>query len=82
MDTAPRLGQAQKWLRDVKGVEVVIEPRFCNYKRIGYDWHVYDDCSNDYALRAPLPFSDTYELALSDGISGALELLTDKLNKQ
>ena len=75
--SAPRLDQAQKWLREVKGVEIVVEPRFCNYKRIGYDWHVYDDCSNDYALRAPLPFSETYELALSDGISGALELLTN-----
>ena len=74
---APFLWQAQKWLREVKGVEVVVEPRFCNYKRIGYDWNVYDDCSNDYALRAPLPFSETYELALSDGISGALELLTN-----
>lgn len=75
---APRLDQAQTWLREAKGVEVVVEPRFCNYKLIGYDWHVFDDCSGDYALRAPLPFSETYDAALSAGIEAALDLLTGK----
>ncbi len=72
--SAPTLWHAQKWLRE-KGVEVVVEPRFSNYKHIGYDWMCHDDCSGDYAMRAPLPFSDTYECALSAGISAALELI-------
>lgn len=75
--TAPLLYHAQKWLRE-KGVEVVVEPRFSNYKLIGYDWMCYDDRSGDYALRAPLPFSNSYEAALSAGISSALDLLAGK----
>ncbi len=28
----PSLSQAAKWLREVKGIYVVVEPRFSNYK--------------------------------------------------
>lgn len=75
---APSLSQVQKWLREVKGIEVIVEPRFSNYKRIGYDWMVYDDFSGDYSLRAPLPFSPSHEIALSAGIAAALELIEKK----
>lgn len=76
--SAPSLAQAAKWLREVKGIEVIVEPRFSNYKRIGYDWAVYDDFSGDYALRAPLPFSPSHETALSAGITATIELLEGK----
>lgn len=72
---APTLSQVQKWLRETKCVEVVVEPRFSNYKRIGYDWVLFDDCSGDYTMRAPFPFASTYEGALSAGIDAALELI-------
>lgn len=75
--SAPTLYSAQKWLRKTKGIEVVVEPRYCNYKHIGYDWHIYDDCSGDYSLRAPLPFCDSYEYALSAGIEAALKLIEE-----
>lgn len=74
---APCLWQAQKWLREEKGCEVVVEPRYSNGKHIGYDWYVYDDCSGDYAMRAPLPFHDTYESALSAGIEMVLGLMEE-----
>lgn len=74
--SAPSLYHAQKWLREKKGIEIVVEPRFCNYKHIGYDWKIFDDFSGDYSLRAPLPFVDTYEAALSIGISSAIDLLS------
>lgn len=73
--SAPTLWQAQKWLRDKKSIEVVVEPRFSNWKRIGYDWSVFDDYSGDYSLRAPLPFTEIYENALAEGIKGALQLI-------
>lgn len=76
--SAPLLYHAQKWLREKKGIEVVVEPRFCNYKHIGYDWEIFDDFSGDYSLRAPLPFVDTYEAAISAGISSAIDLLAGK----
>lgn len=75
--SAPMLWQAQKWLR-IRGVEVVVEPRFSDYRLIGYDWHIFDDCSGDYSLRAPLPFAGTYEAALSAGIDAALDFITNK----
>lgn len=71
----PSLALAAKWLREVKGIYVVVEPRFSNYLLLGYDWMIYDDCSGDYSLRAPLPFSRTHETALSAGIDAALEMI-------
>lgn len=89
MATAPRLDQAQAWLRDCKDTIVIAEP----------DWDEEIQCLSDYLTgkwyftvwkdsnRVRCNFNpnkeceeiwlfESYELALSDGISGALELLT------
>lgn len=73
--SAPTLWQAQKWLREKKNIEVVVIPLFSDWKRIGYDWNVHDDFSGDYSLRGTLPFAQTYEQALQEGIKAALELI-------
>lgn len=79
LTSAPTLAQAQKWLREKNGCEVVVDPLYSNNKSVGYDWYVYDDCSGFCALRATLPFACTYEAALSAGITAALKLITQKI---
>lgn len=72
---APTLSQAQKWLRS-KGIAINVmangKGEYCqtraylpNYtgRTIGYDW----------AINGVYPLYDTYEKALSTGISKALE---------
>ena len=82
---APRLDQAQKLLRDCRGVDVLVFNNAC-----GYGWEIskadsqsrgtmiafFDDNGED----GPSGMWWTYEDALSAGIDAALELLTDKLN--
>ena len=73
--SAPRLDQAQKWLREKHNLSV--EP-ICNMVR---QWNV-NVCEIDNfgtAVYSKMNL-DSYELALSAGIDAALELLTDKLN--
>lgn len=72
--SAPTLWQAQKWLRE-RAIEVDVNPMFSHGGRDGYDWDVYDDFSGYPAIRGTLPFAETYEEALSAGISAALELI-------
>lgn len=83
---APSLWQAQKWLREVKDMDVLVFNNAC-----GYGWEIsksnsdsrgttialFDDKGNDKDSGMWL----SYELALSAGIDKALELLTDKLNE-
>lgn len=76
--SAPTQALAQKWLRDEKGIEVVVRPVFRSNSRRGYDWSVYDDCSGYCALRASPPFSENYESALSAGLDAALELIEER----
>lgn len=71
--SAPTLWQAQKWLREKKGIAINV---------IAHDGGVYDydivflpnavdcDCPIDRAT-----FSRTYEEALSEGITSVLELI-------
>ena len=69
--SAPRLDQAQKWLREKHNLSV--EP-ICNMVR---QWNV-NVCEIDNfgtAVYSKINL-DTYELALSAGIDAALELLT------
>ena len=84
--SAPRLDQAQKWLRE-KGIIAYTKPivksvgdeELQEFKYIlkGYRFHVIK-LDNAYHLTSyDYP---TDELALSAGIDVALELLTDKLN--
>lgn len=75
--SAPRLDQAQAWMREVKGWDITSIPTLAEYGEKKYRWDIchwskpeYGDCSDG--------IFDSYELALSAGIDKALELLTDK----
>ena len=81
--SAPRLDQAQKWMREVKKIDVLVFNNAC-----GYGWEIskadpqsrgtmivfFDDNGED----EPSGMWWTYEKALSAGIDKALDLLTDK----
>lgn len=75
--SAPLLSQAQKWLREVKGIDVLVYNCAC-----GYLWEVskamngtglilYDEKGDDENSGC----WTSYEAALSAGISAALELI-------
>lgn len=68
---APTLAQAQKWIREVKGVVLVVQ-----FGRGKYWWDIFYSNKNIYA---PLDY-DTYEQSLSAGIDKALELLKEREN--
>lgn len=86
--SAPRLDQAQKWLREQCGIHISANP----YSDTSDDadgnkcdeWHYWSFelmhvPNGDFFEDSKGEF-DSYELALSAGIDAALELLTDKLN--
>ncbi|MDE7180083.1 MAG: hypothetical protein K2N88_02660 [Muribaculaceae bacterium] len=76
--SAPRLDQAQKWLREKKKWHIIVEPRI--WEQQVYDfklWHYYRGYENanrglDYL---------SYESALSAGIDKALELLGKEIKE-
>lgn len=82
---APRLDQAQKWLREVKGIDIEIttvlrnptKKTRCYMANLAYFSKDIDgnDCGN--YIRAGIDIY-SYEKALELGISEALELLTNK----
>lgn len=88
--SAPRLDQAQAWLREVKGIHIAVDP-YCKENNSDTNICNAEDCFWSMELSS-VPFGywlnvskgefDTYELALSDGISGALDLLTNRLNEK
>lgn len=79
--SAPTLWQAHKWLREVKGIAINVMadgkgkysqkrtylPNYTGHT-IGYDW----------SINGVYPLFDTYEEALSTGLSKALESLKSK----
>lgn len=76
----PTLAQAQKWLREVKGIDVLVWNCACGYgweiskadtQSRGTTLMVYDDNGEDMDSGMWL----TYENALSAGITVALELI-------
>lgn len=82
--SAPRLDQAQKWLREVKEIDVLVFNCAC-----GYGWEI-SKAVKDLTRGTRLKRYDykgehedsgmwlSYEKALSAGIDKALELLTNK----
>ena len=68
--SAPRLDQAQKWLREEKRIHV--EPCFVYDTR--FDLYIKSQAHSVFKREEQC--FDTYELALSAGIDKALELLT------
>ena len=85
--SAPRLDQAQAWIRE-KGIHISVNP----YKDYDVDangalYNEYPSWGFELMNVASADFMDdaggnhtSYESALSAGIDAALELLTDKLN--
>ena len=81
----PTLAQAQKWLREVKGIaiNVIAHDRSDKYREGKYHWEeVYlPNFSEeghqwaDWFIYGKHPLFDTYEAALSDGLSQMLELI-------
>lgn len=71
---APRLDQAQAWLREVKGIDIELCVWLVGNKR-EYRPYVMPHKCKDYIAYPP---EKSYELALSAGIDAAIELLTNK----
>lgn len=71
LSSAPTLSQAQKWLREVKNIVVLVT---CNldYEK-GHEWYWFVD--KDFDIEDPEHKYSTYEQALSAGIDKTLELL-------
>lgn len=69
--SAPTLWQAQKWLREKKGIVVVVMPFPCDYRPIYY-WGLYDLRGGNVGSHIP-SMRETYEQALSAGISEGLD---------
>lgn len=81
--SAPTLAQAQKWLREVRGIDVLVWNCACGYgweiskadtQSRGTTLMVYDDNGEDMDSGMWL----TYENALSAGINVALQLLDNE----
>lgn len=73
---APTLNQAQKWLREEKNVFVTVEPCTLNRKLTG-EWYydiTYVWCKGFTRTLSQSGFN-SYEKALSAGITKALELI-------
>ena len=75
--SAPRLDQAQKWLRDTKELHVL--PRLENVNKPDYVCIVTLMRKEIIRITNNGSYFPNYELALSAGIDAALDLFTDKL---
>ena len=83
--TAPLLYHAQKWLREKKGIaiNVIAHDASDKYREGKYHWmevHLPNSNENghqweDWFIYGKHPLFDTYEDALSDGLSQMLELI-------
>ena len=82
--SAPRLDQAQKWLRE-EGIFLMIDPRFFQgdaLKDVKWCFIIQplDDIGGQYRSELYGRLFDSYESALSAGIDKALKFLTIKSN--
>lgn len=74
---APSLYEAQKWLREKKGIDVLVQNCACGYlwevseAKNGTGLILFDEKGDDFASGC----WTTYEQALSAGISASLELI-------
>lgn len=86
--SAPTLWQAQKWLREKKGIAINVIAHGCHdkYREGKYHWeeiHLPNSNENgpqwiDWFIYGKHPLFDTYEEALSDGLDKMLDLLAGK----
>ena len=70
----PTHAVAQRWLREVKKVDVLVEKRFCAYV---YSLSNIDDNTNNVIPEMSVGY-DTYEQALEAGIKKCLTLILEK----
>lgn len=89
--SAPTLAQAHKWLREAKGIAInVIAHGRCDCRDGKYHWEeVYlPNCKEnglqwaDWFIYGKHPLFDTYEQALSDGLSQMLNLINKNVNEK
>lgn len=83
--SAVPLWQAQKWLREKKGIAINVIAHGCHdkYREGKYHWeeiHLPNSNENgpqwmDWFIYGKHPLFDTYEEALADGLSQMLELI-------
>lgn len=89
--SAPILTQAQKWLREVKKSDILIDRENNSY--IGVFWNPFMNTfqsiekfsisgSDNFVSEIGMYDFDTYEECLSRGITQLLDLLTDKTEKK
>lgn len=74
---APTLDIAQRWLREVKNLILLIDitPSYCNGKPMGYKFVIHVSCGNHIWGE----WKDTYEEALEAGIKKVLEIILEKV---
>ena len=72
--SAPTLAQAQKWLREVRGLCICSMCKIDNRRRYKYQWMITFLDENKSDSSADI-FFDSYEKALSAGIDKAIEIL-------
>jgi len=72
--SAPTLAVAQRWLREEKDVDVLVEKRFCAYV---YSLGNLDDRSEKVIPQMSVGY-DTYEEALEAGIQKCLTIILNK----
>lgn len=77
--SAPMLWTAQKWLRDEKGIDIFVKPRFLEAYEVAAKKLGYSPISTVFLFDLwdanPYP---TYESALSAGITQAINLLNQE----
>ena len=74
--SAPTLEVAQRWLREVKNLILLIDitPSYCNGKPMGYKFVIHVSCGNHILGE----WKDTYEEAQEAGIKKALGIILEK----
>ena len=74
--SAPTLDVAQRWLREVKNLILLIDitPSYCDGKPMSYKFVIHISCGNHIWGE----WKDTYEEAQEAGIKKALEIILEK----
>ena len=71
---APTLAEAQRWLREVKEIDVIAIPTFGEYGKKKYRWQIII-YKEDFGNEDESTTIYTYEEALSIGINEALKII-------
>lgn len=72
--SAPTHSQAQKWLREVKNIIIIVEPMYAK-NRFAFNYAIFTFKDKPITLEQSYKACINYEQALSAGIDKALEIL-------